>query len=702
MNGKIKTPQKLYRGYNMSEMILSGNTGTLHLDVRGRITGLLRNNIDVAAKADTAFMLGFRDEERNPVILDDSAFENCTAEKKAEKITFTYSGNSYGLEVVIEVVSTDAGFAFTPEVRNIPENLPLEWVDAPGVCVRKNGFILWPRCEGVLIDGSDRRENYGAWHIAGFVDTYPGGFYPGHCQMQFLCHYDESGEGLYFEADDRTHTLKNVDFAPAGENRRRLSLQTFCGGRVVNGIYRSPFACIVRGFTGNWQDACGIYRERIADDPVLPPKFGYSDVVKSNPVIAIYPVQGEGKDCGAMTTNMYFPYSNALPFMEKISERLDSKIMSLLMHWEGTAPWAPPYVWPPLGGEEMLAEFCDKVHEKGHFLGLYCSGTAWTQQSQINSYSCEKKFEEEGLISEMIRGPHGEIKAVSCTSPGSQRYGYDMCMARPWCRKTIKDEIAKIQSIGVDYIQFFDQNIGGRFLPCYSREHGHPEHPGVWQTEAMKQLYTESVAETGALLGAEAAGALPYIKELPFSDLRNNFNWPYGEPVPAYEFVFHEYLINFSGNQCGLNYHLDLTGCPENLLYRIAYGFAAGNLLSLVLKEDGKLHWGWGLPWSDPEPEQESAFELIARLNKVRRENPEFLLYGRMEKLSVPFACAENFILRKNGEKITVPEVIAVEWASPEGERAVVLTNYRNRKVSCSFNGRTLELEPLCAVVEKL
>ena len=173
-------------------------------------------------------------------------------------------------------------------------------------------------------------------------------------------------------------------------------------------------------------------------------------------------------------------------------------------------------------------------------------------------------------------------------------------------------------------------------------------------------------------------------------------------PVPAYEFVFHEYLVNFSGNQCGLNYHLDLTGSPENLLYRIAYGFAAGNLLSLVLKEDGKLHWGWGLPWSDPEPEQESAFELIANLNKVRRENPEFLLYGRMEKLSVPFACAENFILRKNGEKITVPEVLAVEWVSPDGERAVVLTNYRNRKVSCSFNNRTLELEPLSAAVEKL
>ena len=158
-------------------------------------------------------------------------------------------------------------------------------------------------------------------------------------------------------------------------------------------------------------------------------------------------------------------------------------------------------------------------------------------------------------------------------------------------------------------------------------------------------------------------------------------------------------LVNFSGNQCGLNHHLDLTGCPENLLYRIAYGFAAGNLLSLVLKEQGKLHWGWGLPWSDPEPNQESALELIANLNAIRKKYPEFLLCGRMEKLSVPFECGESFILRKNGEKITVPEVLAVEWTAPDGKRAVVLTNYHNRKSVCSFNGKTIELKALDAVV---
>ena len=93
----------------------------------------------------------------------------------------------------------------------------------------------------------------------------------------------------------------------------------------------------------------------------LPAKYDYPAFVKDSPVVLIHAVRGRGQDRAKMSTNEYFPYANAMPVIEKYAEALDSRIMSLLMHWEGTAPWAPPFVWPPFGGEHAQDDYLHQV-----------------------------------------------------------------------------------------------------------------------------------------------------------------------------------------------------------------------------------------------------------------------------------------------------------------------------------------------------
>jgi len=569
--------------------------------------------------------------------------------------------------------------------------LTLEWIDFPGLTVTNEltgtegrSRLLWPGNEGVLVDQLDIRNanDWIAYQEAEYPSRSIASIYPSAVPTQFMAYYNEHA-GLYMGAhDDRGH-VKMIDYYGL-EDDIRLQFRLYPAAEGP-GLYRMDYDMVLAVFEGDWHDAATIYRSwylsesgarptALADRPDLPEWY------EDSPVVVTYPVRGT-QDLDNMEPNEYFPYVQALPCLEQLADAFDSRVMALLMHWEGTAPWAPPYVWPPYGGEEPLTEFADGLHAKGNLLGLYCSGIGWTEQSHLEqSYNKKEQFDDQQLASVMCLSPAGALPySAICTG---QRSGYDMCPSQAFVSETVLNETGRMIAGHCDYIQYFDQNHGGNSYFCYSHEHGHAPAPGRWQVEAMKCLIARmnEVAEKAGrqvLFGCESAAAEPFIEGLLFNDLRFIINYTIGQPVPLYAYVYHEFINNFTGNQNPTQAIVDYEHSPENLLYRLAYSFHAGDMLTIVLKDKGEITWSWGTEWSVAAPDQQAVITFVRTANAWRRgAGKSYLFSGRMEKPNELKDAAQLDIVMLDGRRLTVPSVLTSKWSAQDGGQAQLVINY--------------------------
>ena len=567
----------------------------------------------------------------------------------------------------------------------------IEWIDFPQITVPDDlvatggkSKILWPAMEGVLVNDLKFRE--GNWLKYSPVE-YPNkgweGYYPGPCSTQMMAYYSPEG-GLYMAAHDEHYNVKAIEYYPSDDGIK-LEFRMFPG--AVSGNYIMDYDMVIGTFEGDWHDAADIYRNwreknNVAGLIKLKENKRVPKWTEKSPITVIYPVRGQ-MHMGDMTPNDdYYPFTNGLEHINKISDKTGSPVMALPMQWEGTAPWAPPYVWPPLGGEENFKIFVEELHNEGNFAGVYCSGIGWTNEScLVPSYSKTKQFEEQNLKRVMCDSPEGDSPSSAiCQEP--IRIGYDMCPANQFVNDTAVDEIKKILKSECDYIQFFDQNIGGASYFCYSKNHGHPPAPGKWQVEAMYNIMSEincAIKENGrdVAIGCEAAAAEPFISQLPFNDLRFEINYMYGEPVPLYSYIYHEYVNNFMGNQNMACSAINFEKSPLNVLQRIAYSFVAGDMLSVVLADGGQIHWDWCTPWDVNKPDQEWVTTLIRNLNAWRRGfSTKYLCYGRMEKPFHIYGVKDMPMTLYNGEELHFPSLLTSRWTSQNDEHAQIVTNY--------------------------
>ena len=573
----------------------------------------------------------------------------------------------------------------------------VEWVEFPCLTVeplRENGGdarIVYPYNEGALIEDIHRH----TYREPDYPSYASFDMFPNMVCSQFLLYLTE-GRGLYFAAHDPARGVKQISFY---EDRGGVALQIrgYCGLEPGES-YESPYPCVLRAFEGDWQEGAELYRAWFqAHLPAgLKPsaQSGLPAWYWDTPLVVSYPVRGV-HDTDVMTPNALFPYSNALLMLDKIAERFGGRLLVLLMHWEGTAPWAPPYVWPPFGGEKCFNAFADQLHSRGHMLGVYCSGFGYTIQSNlVEDYDCREAFEREGLRDVMCAGPKGEVTSTVCTA---QRFGYDICVHAPGAEKLLNEAYGPLLQSRIDYAQILDQNHGGGQYFCYSPSHGHAPAPGPWMTESMCRLLA-GWREKGndKLLGCESAAGEAFLSYLRFSDNRFELNWHSGEPVPLYAFLYHEYLRNFMGNQvsCGLSNEED------TLRYRMAYSFAAGDCMTLVFAPDGRLFNSWGdHDFSRPAPDPEKTLDFAANMRAfLERGAAEYLTDGRMIA-PLPVACAQiRFHRAKDHSEVMVPAVVSSAWIK-NGRKAQLLINHTDEEQTAETGGKILRIPPRDAVL---
>lgn len=595
----------------------------------------------------------------------------------------------------------DSFISWRIEVENVPNEYALEWVEFPKICLPRlvdndpnGGKILFSYDEGMLLSDETALPRYepefpmsGAYFI-----------FPNMVSSQFLAYlFDDVG--LYIGAHDKERGFKGIDFYQLDDC---VALQI----RLYSGVdygedYKQNFPIVWQSCGAGWKSAAEIYRKwfenNLPENLVpLPQNKKLPEWYKGSPLIVTYPVRGM-HDTDSMEPNALFPYTNALPHLNKIKEATNAQIMALLMHWEGTAPWAPPYVWPPFGGEDEFNRFKDILHSNGDLFGVYCSGFGYTLRSTlIESYNCEEKIKNEDVLSGVCHSPANKAELGRTCTP-YQRYGYDICPASKRGQELLDEGFSPVFNSGVDYAQILDQNHGGGQYMCYARSHNHPPMPGEWMTKNMQDLLKEwNKKAPNMLFGCESAAAEPFIGNLLMSDNRFELNYPFGEVVPLYAYIYHEYVRNFMGNQCGCPFEPTI----DTLRYRLAYSFSIGDIMTLVLSPNGELMSHWSTRDFSMPPSMEKTLLFIKNMVSFYNNGAKEYLYGGKMINAQEVKCEKITIPMVRGRKeITLPRLLSSTWEAKDGKTAYIIVNPEEQPISFSLNNEMYEVPALDAVL---
>ncbi len=411
----------------------------------------------------------------------------------------------------------------------------------------------------------------------------------------------------------------------------------------AGGRRQLEYDVVLRSFKGSdWYDAAEIYRDwSLKQHWAEKPLHQRTDVPKwllDSPPHIIVRIQGQ-LDIGPADPNAEFlPYRKVIPLLESVSRSVNSAVVPVIMSWERPGPWIYPDCFPPAGGEESLREFTQMARERGWHIGSFCNGTRWVVGHYWSGYDGRKYFREHNGARTVCRTHSQQMWPEGWDQ--SWRPSYPTCMAVPETREIALKFMRTLTDCGLDWVQFFDQNVGGATFPCYSKQHGHPAMPAKWMTTGMREILDSFHEVAGQLRSKSNRELVLSVEQAP-----NEFVMPHfqicdirvvppgdrGAPetgaglhdfVPLYHFLYHEFIVIQGGFGFGPE--------PYHLPIRNAYNLVVGEIPGAVLTGEGKLlnrdtiNWA---PWLPQVGSNEDALEVL-RTTTALRQGPSETLPG--------------------------------------------------------------------------
>jgi len=657
----------------------------------GRLTALhpLREpgtNLVAGGEGDPAFVLQYIDEEGRYCAVDSRSAE-ATASSRAPEgewdvvhLTFTRVGGlDLDVRLSVRAGTDDRLSRWTATVRN-GAGLRIVDLQFPFIVVPQieDMAVVEPFAFGRLIEGAavDRLPDDAPerWHLA------PGNgstaHYPGTVFAQFLAAYQQ-GQGVYLACeDDRGHVkLMKAVRRPEGV---RLGV-AHVGDWPASGTRLLGYDVVLGSFAGDWYDAAELYRGFGLAQWWATPITDRKDIPEwllDSPVHITLRLQGYLDDGPAPPIEEFIPLGKTVPLLEGISDRVGAPLVAVIMSWERGGPWVYPDCFPPVGGDEHVAQFAALVRERGWHVGSFCNGTRWVTRHLYNGYEGEEYYERHNGAQSVCHKSDGAPWAEGWD--GGWRPSYCCCMGAPLTRTIAEDFVRRLIGWGLESIQYFDQNINAATFPCFAEGHEHPPTPGRWMSDAIGELIAsfrriaEDAGEAGVIQSVEMPCneyCLPLFAQC---DVRVS---PPGSGaadfIPLYHYLYHECIIMHGMMGYGPE--------PYHLPIRTAYNGVLGEIPGAVMCGDGTLLNRDTVNWALWEPKigsNDDALAVIASVTALRRgPGRPFLVYGRMLR-PADVRGVRMMEWEHEGKRHAVPAVPHAAWRSPDGRHGVVLANW--------------------------